>query len=140
MTNRTKRASRPPQKMKRYCAFNPLNSTGRPIPLFTGYSAIHYYRKAILSAALIVAATATAFAQGNGIAGINEATSMVSSYFDPGTKLIYAIGAVVGLIGGVKVYGKFSSGDPDTSKTAASWFGACIFLIVAATILRSFFL
>ena len=35
---------------------------------------------------------------------------------------------------------KFSSGDPDTSKTAASWFGACIFLIVAATILRSFFL
>ena len=56
------------------------------------------------------------------------------------TKLIYAIGAVVGLIGGVKVYGKFSSGDPDTSKTAASWFAACIFLIVAATILRSFFL
>ncbi len=46
------------------------------------------------------------FAQGNGLAGINEATSMVSSYFDPGTKLIYAIGAVVGLIGGVKVYGK----------------------------------
>ena len=44
--------------------------------------------------ALVIAATASAFAQGNGIAGINEATSMVSSYFDPGTKLIYAIGAV----------------------------------------------
>ncbi|MBV3583223.1 DUF4134 domain-containing protein, partial [Phocaeicola dorei] len=56
------------------------------------------------------------------------------------TKLVYAVGAVVGLIGGIKVYNKFSSGDPDTSKTAASWFGACIFLIVAATILRSFFL
>ena len=81
-----------------------------------------------------------AFPQGNGIAGISEATNMVTSYFDPGTKLIYAIGAVIGLIGGVKVYSKFSSGDPDTSKTAASWFGACIFLIVAATILRSFFL
>ncbi|WP_199117821.1 DUF4134 domain-containing protein [Pedobacter sp. ASV28] len=81
-----------------------------------------------------------ALAQGNGSAGINEATQMVTSYFDPATQLIYAIGAVVGLIGGVKVYNKFSSGDPDTSKTAASWFGACIFLIVAATILRSFFL
>lgn len=80
------------------------------------------------------------FAQGNGSAGIQEATQMVTSYFDPATQLIYAIGAVVGLIGGVKVYNKFSSGDPDTSKTAASWFGACIFLIVAATILRSFFL
>ena len=56
------------------------------------------------------------------------------------TKLVYAIGAVVGLIGGIKVYSKWSSGDPDTSKTAASWFGACISLIVAATILRSFFL
>lgn len=79
-------------------------------------------------------------AQGNRLAGIQEATQMITSYFDPATKLIYAIGAVVGLIGGVKVYNKFSSGDPDTSKTAASWLGACIFLIVAATILRSFFL
>ena len=90
---------------------------------------------------LLMAITAIgAYAQGNGIAGINEATKMVTSYFDPGTKLIYAVGAVVGLLGGIKVYNKFSSGDPDTSKTAASWFGACIFLIVAATILRSFFL
>ncbi len=88
--------------------------------------------------ALIV--VAGAFAQGDGQAGITEATQMVTGYFDPATKLIYAIGAVVGLIGGVKVYQKFSSGDPDTSKTASSWFGACIFLIVAATILRSFFL
>lgn len=94
----------------------------------------------VLFALFAIASVAQCFAAGNGMAGINEATSMISSYFDPGTKLIYAIGAVVGLIGGVKVYGKFSSGDPDTSKTAASWFGACIFLIVAATILRSFFL
>ena len=83
---------------------------------------------------------ANLLAQGNGTAGINEATKMITGYFDPASKLIYAIGAVVGLIGGVKVYGKFSAGDPDTSKTAASWFGACVFLIVAATILRSFFL
>ncbi len=96
-------------------------------------------KKIFLLVALIMAAI-TAFAQGNGVGGITEATKMVTSYFDPATKLIYAIGAVVGLIGGVKVYNKFSSGDPDTSKTAASWFGACIFLIVAATILRSFFL
>ena len=94
----------------------------------------------VLIAAILLLSISSAFAQGNGLSGINQATSMVTSYFDPATKLIYAIGAVVGLIGGVKVYSKFSSGDPDTSKTAASWFGACIFLIVAATILRSFFL
>lgn len=96
--------------------------------------------KKVLMAAVAMLSGIGAFAQGNGTAGINEATQMVTSYFDPATQLIYAIGAVVGLIGGVKVYNKFSSGDPDTSKTAASWFGACIFLIVAATILRSFFL
>lgn len=96
-------------------------------------------KKVLLTGALLLSAFGV-FAQGNGSAGINEATQMVTSYFDPATQLIYAIGAVVGLIGGVKVYNKFSSGDPDTSKTAASWFGACIFLIVAATILRSFFL
>ena len=97
-------------------------------------------KKKIMMLFLLTATAIGAYAQGNGIAGINEATKMVPSYFDPGTKLIYAVGAVVGLIGGIKVYNKFSSGDPDTSKTAASWFGACIFLIVAATILRSFFL
>ena len=96
-------------------------------------------KKYFVSAVFLTTAS-FAFAQGNGLAGIAEATNMVTSYFEPATKLIYAIGAVVGLIGGVKVYGKFTSGDPDTSKTAASWFGACIFLIVAATILRSFFL
>ena len=98
-------------------------------------------KKKIMMLLFLLTATAVGvYAQGNGIAVINEATKMVTSYFDPGTKLIYAVGAVVGLIGGIKVYNKFSSGDPDTSKTAASWFGACIFLIVAATILRSFFL
>ena len=104
------------------------------------FSKIIMTKKRIFLSVAFTLAAIGAFAQGNGSAGITEATSMVTSYFDPATKLIYAIGAVVGLIGGVKVYSKFSSGDPDTSKTAASWFGACIFLIVSATILRSFFL
>ena len=93
-------------------------------------------KKRLIMMLATVAAASAAMAQGNGQAGITEATQLVTGYFDPGTKLIYAIGAVIGL----KVYQKFSSGDPDTSKTASSWFGACIFLIVAATILRSFFL
>lgn len=97
------------------------------------------FKKLSLIGIALIAVT-TVSAQGNGQAGITEATQMVTGYFDPATKLVYAVGAIVGLIGGVKVYQKFSAGDPDTSKTASSWFGACIFLIVAATILRSFFL
>ena len=53
---------------------------------------------------------------------------------------MYAVGAVLGIIGGVKVYSKWNQGDPDTTKVAASWFGSCIFLVIVATILRGFFM
>jgi hypothetical protein len=80
----------------------------------------------------------SAFAQ-DGNAGINEATNYMLSYFQTGTTLMYAIGAVVGLVGAVKVYQKWNGGDPDTSKVAAAWFGSCIFLVIVATVLQSFF-
>jgi hypothetical protein len=75
----------------------------------------------------------------DGAAGINEANTKVRSYFDAGTNLMYAIGAILGLIGAVKVYQKWNSGDPDTGKVAAAWFGSCVFLVVVATVIRSFF-
>jgi hypothetical protein len=75
----------------------------------------------------------------DGNAGINEANTKVRGYFAAGTNLMYAVGAVVGLIGAVKVYQKWNSGDPDTGKVAAAWFGSCVFLVVVATVIRSFF-
>jgi len=39
----------------------------------------------------------------------------------------------------VKVYNKWNSGEGDTNKVAAAWFGSCIFLVVVATVLKSFF-
>lgn len=75
----------------------------------------------------------------DGNAGINEANTKVRSYFAAGTNLMYAVGAVLGLIGAVKVYSKWNSGDPDTGKVAAAWFGSCVFLVVVATVIRSFF-
>lgn len=75
----------------------------------------------------------------DGNAGINQANTQVRSYFESGTNLMYAIGAILGLIGAVKVYSKWNGGDQDTSKVAAAWFGSCIFLVVVATIIKSFF-
>jgi hypothetical protein len=80
----------------------------------------------------------TALAQ-DGNSGIQQATTMVKGYFDTGCNLMYAIGAVIGIIGGVKVFQKWNTGEPDTSKVAASWFGSCIFLVVVATVIKSFF-
>jgi hypothetical protein len=39
----------------------------------------------------------------DGNAGINQATLTVKGYFDAGVSLMYAIGAVLGLVGAVKV-------------------------------------
>lgn len=97
-------------------------------------------KKVLLSAALVVSAVSSALAQGNGLAGINDATNMVTSYFDPLTKLIFAVAAVLGLVGGVRVYSKFNSGDPDASKSATALFLSCVFLVIVGTVLRSFFL
>jgi hypothetical protein len=95
-------------------------------------------RYALALTAVIVTASVGAKAQ-NGVNGINAATSQVGSYFDVGTTLMLTIGAIVGLIGAVKVYQKWSHGDHDTGKVAAAWFGACIFLVVVSAILKGFF-
>lgn len=98
------------------------------------------FQKAAYASIFLVFAQLSVWAQaGDGKAGIDKATEMVKGYFNAGVILLYVIGGVVGLVGAVKVYNKWSSGDQDTSKSAASWFGACIFLVVVATVLRSFF-
>lgn len=94
--------------------------------------------KAVAAIALLAMAWERAMAQG-GNAGIQAADAQVRSYFADGTNLMYAIGALLGLIGAVKVYQKWNSGDPDTGKVAAAWFGSCVFLVVVATVIKSFF-
>ena len=95
-------------------------------------------RKISAFAALVLLNLQAAMAQ-DGNAGINQATSQVKSYFDTGTNLMYAIGAIVGLVGAIKVFKKWNDGEHDTGKVASSWFGSCIFLVVVATFLKSFF-
>jgi len=92
----------------------------------------------ICAAMAILAIQYSAYAQ-DGIEGINEANTKVRSYFAAGTNLMYAVGAILGLIGAVKVYQKWNNGDQDTGKVAAAWFGSCIFLVVVATVIQSFF-
>lgn len=88
--------------------------------------------------ALLIVTHGSAFSQ-DGNAGINAANTQVRSYFASGTNLMYAVGAILGLIGAVKVYQKWNSGDPDTGKIAAAWFGSCVFLVIVATVIKSFF-
>lgn len=93
--------------------------------------------KGLLTASFIFIGLSV-FAQ-DGNAGITEATGKIRGYFESGTNLMYAIGAVVGLVGAIKVYQKWNSGDHDTGKVASAWFGSCVFLVIVATVLQSFF-
>lgn len=98
-----------------------------------------YYAFFSIYAFLIVTTSVDVFAQ-SGITGLQNATTEVTKYFDQGTKLMYAIGAIVGIVGAIKVFNKFNSGDNDTGKVASAWLGSCIFLIVVSAILRGFFI
>jgi len=93
-----------------------------------------------LAAMLTITTAVSAYGQtADGNAGINQANTFVRGYFDSGVNLVYAVGALIGLIGAVKVYQKWNHGDHDTGKVAAAWFGSCIFLVIVATVLKSFF-
>ncbi|SER30867.1 DUF4134 domain-containing protein [Pedobacter rhizosphaerae] len=92
----------------------------------------------IFFALLLLSATSSA-QTGGGTTGINAATSTLTSYVDPVSTLILAIGAVVGIIGGVMVYIKWNSGDRDINKEVMSWGGSCIFLVLVSVVIKAFF-
>lgn len=96
-------------------------------------------KRLLALAILIYTEIEYAMAQDGGKAGLEEATNMITGYFDPAVKLIYAIGCLCGLIGGIKIFAKIQGGDPDAGKAAGMWFGGCVFLVVVATVLKSFF-
>ncbi|WP_343748169.1 DUF4134 domain-containing protein [Fluviicola sp.] len=96
------------------------------------------FEKIIASAVLLTLLAQQVYGQ-DGLAGINQANQEVRSYFGAGTNLMYAVGALLGLIGAVKVYQKWNNGDPDTGKVAAAWFGSCVFLVIVTTVIQAFF-
>lgn len=65
--------------------------------------------KASFSLGFLFLTTRTLAQTGNGSAGISQATSLVSGYFDVATTLLYAIGAIVGLVGAVKVFNAWNA-------------------------------
>ena len=96
-----------------------------------------FFRNVLATLTLLVLSLSLYAQDGN--SGITAATTQVKSYFSTGTSLMYAIGAIVGLVGAIKVFKKWNDGEHDTGKVASSWFGSCIFLVVVATVLKSFF-
>ena len=79
------------------------------------------------------------YAQADANNGLNQANTMVRGYFDTATQLMYGIGAIMGLIGAVRIIGKTSEERQRMGTEIAVWFGCCIFLVLSATVLKSFY-
>ncbi|PRY09045.1 uncharacterized protein DUF4134 [Pontibacter ummariensis] len=90
-----------------------------------------------LSAVALLAVVQGSMAQG--VAGIDAASSELTTYVDPIGTLIIVIGAIVGLVGGIRVFIKWNSGDQDVQKSIMGWMGSCVFLMLVGVVVRAFF-
>lgn len=75
----------------------------------------------------------------DGNQGLDEANTLVRGYYTSATNLMFAIGAILGIIGAIRVATMWFEGEPRMGRVAAMWFGACVFLVVVATVIKSFF-
>jgi uncharacterized membrane protein len=94
-----------------------------------------------LGLTVLLAADAVLVKAQDGNAAITAADGMMRQYFQTGTTLMYSISAVIALIGAIKVYRVWNAdeGHGQAYRAAAAWFGSCVFLVLVATVIRSFF-
>ena len=91
---------------------------------------------------LLFSFSAFVMAQGDvnaGISAFEQATQGIYKYIPKVRLLIYAIAAVVCLVGGFNVYHKFNNDEQDAKKALMMYVGAAILLIAAATAMPLFF-
>lgn len=101
----------------------------------------NYLRKnttPILTLALVLLAVTPLFAQG-GASAITNAANDIKGYWDPIKLILKAVGGLVGFIGGLRVYNKWTNGDQDVNKEILGYGGAMIFLIVVPEFVTAFF-
>lgn len=67
------------------------------------------------------------------------ATGTITGYTDSVKKLLYAIAAIIALVGAFNVYHKMTNGDQDVKKTIMLTLGGCIAMLALSEALPAFF-
>ncbi|MFA5619110.1 MAG: DUF4134 family protein [Weeksellaceae bacterium] len=70
---------------------------------------------------------------------IGDAVTEIVAYWNPIKNLIMAIGGIVGVIGGIRIYNKWTNGDQDINKELVGWGGAALFLTLVPNFIGAFF-
>ena len=99
-------------------------------------------RKNVLGALtlmMLIGGVGMVYAASTGSTAVSTAATTIKGYWPAITTLSKSIGGVVGVIGGIRIYNKWSNGDQDINKELLGWGGACLFLILAPTFVGAFF-
>lgn len=98
-------------------------------------------KKRFLTTVIALAVSAAGLSQtiADGNAAIEQATGDVQNLYGIIATLIYAIAAIVALIGAIKIFVAWNSGERDVQKMVIGWFGACIFLVGIGAVISAFF-
>lgn len=75
----------------------------------------------------------------SGAQALQDLTGDLEAYLDPVTTTVYIIAAILGIIGAIRVYSGWQAGKDNAWAAASLWVGACLFLLIANTLLRAFF-
>ena len=94
--------------------------------------------KKVLILALVLMAMTPMFAQG-GATAISNAANDIRDYWDPVKLILKAVSGLVGCIGGLRVYNKWTNGDQDVIKEILGYGGTMIFLLVVPEFVTAFF-
>lgn len=71
--------------------------------------------------------------------GLDAARQSLNEYIGPIVNIIMVIGGIVGVIGAIRIYQKWQSGDQDINKEIVGWGGSAIFLVLAPIVIKAIF-
>jgi hypothetical protein len=94
--------------------------------------------KKMLATAFIGAYSCALHAQ-RAAGAFQQAATEINGYLKPVQNLLYAIAAIISLVGAFSIYFKMQNGDQDVKKTIMLTIGGCVAFIAGATVLPSIF-
>lgn len=88
----------------------------------------------------VIVGVSTAYADdAGGSDPFAAATGEIAGYQSSVQNLLYAIAAIIALVGAFNVYHKMTNGDQDVKKTIMLTLGGCIAMVALSTALPAFF-
>lgn len=97
----------------------------------------------VFSVLMLMSNSIFSFAQPGGIqkgaTALQTLTTDLEAYMDPITTVVYIVAGLIGLVGALRVYIAWQQGKDNVMSSATGWFGACLFILIANTVLRAMF-